>query len=148
MATITGGSKLEAALRDMAAKVSNPATLRVGWLENSTYPDGTPTAMVAAIVEYGRPSIGQPPRPAFRNMIADKSGEWPAAIAGLLKSNNYDAVLALKQTGDAVAGQLRDSIAKITSPPLKPATVKRKGFDKPWIETGHALQSVDYEVKT
>ena len=89
MATITGGSKLEAALRDMAAKVSNPATLRVGWLENSTYPDGTPTAMVAAIVEYGRPSIGQPPRPAFRNMIADKSGEWPAAIAGLLKSNKH-----------------------------------------------------------
>ena len=81
-------------------------------------------------------------------MVADKSREWPAAIAGLLKSNNYDAVLTLKQTGDAVAGQLRDSITKITSPPLKPATVKRKGFYKPWIDTGHALQSVDYEVKT
>jgi hypothetical protein len=148
MATITGGKKLEAELRRLAGQVAKPAMLRVGFLEGARYPDGTPVAMVAAIDEFGAPSRGQPPRPAFRNMIAAKSGEWPAAVAGLLKSNDYDAEKTLQLAGAAIAGQLRQSISTITSPPLKPATIKRKGFDKPWIETSHLLNSVDFEVKT
>ena len=77
MATISGGQKLDAALREMASKVAVPATLRVGFLENAKYPDGTPVAMVAAIQDYGAPGAGIPPRPFFRNMIADKQREWP-----------------------------------------------------------------------
>jgi hypothetical protein len=145
--TISGGDRLEAALRAMAAKVSNPGTLRVGWLENAKYPDGTSVALIAFINEYGAPSRGQPPRPAVRNMIADKRGEWPKAIGDLLKANNYDAAVTLNQAGQAIAGQLRQSIATITQPPLAPSTIKAKGFDKPWIETGFLLQSVDFEVK-
>ena len=104
-------------------------------------------ALVAAINEYGRPAIGQPARPAFRNMIAAKKGEWPAAIATALKDHDLDARTALAILGLGVKGQLQQSIAEITSPALKPATVARKGFDKPWIESGHALNSVDFEVK-
>jgi hypothetical protein len=148
MATIRGGRKFEAALAALADKVAKPATLRVGWLENSRYPDGTPTALAAAMTEYGNPSRGQPPRPAFRNMIAEKHGEWPSAIAGLLRDNDFDAKKALELAGTAIAGQLRESIATITSPPLAPSTIKRKGSDKPWIESGHALNSVDFEVKS
>jgi hypothetical protein len=148
VATIRGGDKLEAALAQLAQKVSNPATLRVGFLQKATYPDGKPVAMIAAINEYGAPSRGQPPRPFFRNMIAAKSREWPKAIAGLLKSNQYDAELTLKQTGAAIAGQLRQSIRDLVEPPLAPSTIRRKGFDKPLIDTGHMLSSVDYEVST
>lgn len=147
MATISGGSKLEAVLARISRGVERPATLRVGFLAGATYPDGTSVALVAAINEFGAPSRGQPPRPAFRNMVRAKRGEWPAAISGLLKANNYDAIATLQKTGEAVAGQLRQSIIAITSPPLKPSTIKRKGFDKPWIESGHLLQSVSYEVK-
>ena len=147
MATVRGGTKLEAALAELASKVAVPATLRVGWLENAKYPDGTPVAFAAIMTEYGNPGRGQPARPAFRNMIAEKSGEWPSAIAGLLKDNDLDVMKALELAGTAIAGQLRESIATITSPPLKPSTIKRKGFDKPWIDSGHALQSVDFEVK-
>ena len=162
MATVSGGKKLEAALREMAAKVAVPATLRVGFLENAKYPDGTSVAMVAAINEYGRPPV-QPPRPYFRNMIKAKSPEWPAAIAGLLKANDMDAVKALDLAGAVIAGQLRESIRDLTSPPLKDSTIVRKGgtrgmkYDvkdistyaaKPLIDTGHMLDSVDHEVKT
>ena len=147
MATINGGDRLAAALAKISQGVSQPAVLRVGFLENARYPDGTSVALVATINEFGAPSRGQPPRPAFRNMVAAKKNEWPPAIANLLKVNDYDAVKTLQQTGEAIAGQLKQSIIQITSPPLKPSTIKRKGFDKPWIEKAHLLNSVAFEVK-
>lgn len=148
MATMKGGEKVVERLKQIARSIGNGGTLRVGWLEGSTYPDGKPTAMIAAITEFGAPSRGQPPRPAFRNMIADKQDEWPAAIAVLLKDNDYDAAKTLDIAGFAIAGQLKQSIVDITSPTLADSTIARKGFSKPWIESGHALQSVDHEVKS
>ena len=146
MAKVSGGQRLEAALRDLASKVAKPATLRVGFLENAKYPDGTPVAMIGAIQEYGAPKVNIPPRPYFRGMIARKRKEWPKAIADLLKANGMDAETALDLAGAAIAGQLRQSITDLVAPPLKPATVRRKGFDKPLIDTGHMLASVDHEV--
>ena len=147
MAKLSGGEKLEAALRELSSKVSNPGTLRVGFLEKAKYPDGTSVAMIAAINEYGAPSRGQPPRPFFRNMIHEKSPEWPEAIGNLLIANNYDASKTLEIVGAAISGQLRQSIADLMEPPLAPSTIKRKGFDKPLIETSHMINSVSFEVK-
>ena len=147
MATVRGGAKLDAALRELAAKVAVPATLRVGFLENARYPDGTPVAMIAAINEYGKPP-SQPPRPFMRNAIAKYSPEWPEAIAGLLKANDLDAVKALDLAGAAIAGQIRQSIVDLTSPALAESTIQRKGHSKPLVDTGHMLNSVDHEVKT
>ena len=146
-AVLSGVAKLEQTLRDLAKDVENPATLKVGFLQGARYPDGTSVAMVAAINEFGAPSRGQPPRPFFRNMIRDKSKEWGPALAVLLKANDMDAKKSLEQAGAAIAGQLRQSITDLTSPPLKPSTIRRKGFDKPLIDTGHMLASVDFEVE-
>jgi hypothetical protein len=148
VATISGGAKLQAALAEMAQMVSKPATLRVGFLEKATYPDGKPVAMIAAIQEFGAPSVGIPPRPFFRNMIAKKSPQWPLAIKNLLVQNNYDAEKALDITGAAIAGQLRQSVIDTNAPPLKPATIRRKGFAKPLIDTSVMINSIDHEVKT
>lgn len=146
MATIRGGEKLEAALKEIAAKASNASVVKVGFLANATYPDGTSVAMVAAINEYGAPGAGIPPRPFFRNMIAAKSGEWPRAIADLLKTNDYDAAKTLGQTGEAVKGQLAQSIVDTNTPPNAPSTIARKGAAKPLVDSGHLLQSIDHEV--
>ena len=148
MATITGGDKLEKALRELARNVSKPGTLRVGFLENATYPSGMPVAAVAALNEYGVPSRGQPPRPFFRNMIADKQGQWAPAAEQALKANGYDATAALKVVGTGIAGQLKQSIVDLMSPPLAPSTIARKGHAKPLIDTSTMLKSVDYEVKS
>lgn len=53
MAKVTGGDKLELALRRITAKVSTNARVRAGFLEDATYPDGTPIAYVAAVNEFG-----------------------------------------------------------------------------------------------
>jgi hypothetical protein len=110
-------------------------------------------------------------------MIAKHKAEWPKAIADLLKANGYDAKLTLDQTGAAIAGQLRQSIVDVLSPPLSPVTLMlRKMFGnnpsairgrdvvearrrvaagessagvsiKPLVWTGNLLNSVDFEVK-
>ena len=147
MATIRGGEKFKAAMADLARRLGRPATLKVGFLGNATYPDGKPVAMIAAINEYGAPSRGQPPRPFFRRMINAKQGEWPAAIAGVLQAQGNDVEKALDIAGAAIAGQLRQSIVDLVDPPLAPSTIARKGFDKPLIDTSHMLKSVDHEVK-
>ena len=147
MATIRGGEKFEAAMAELARKLGRPATLKVGFLGNATYPDGKPVAMIAAINEYGAPSRGQPPRPFFRRMINAKQGEWPAAIAGVLQAQGNDVEKALDIAGAAIAGQLRQSIVDLVDPPLAPSTIARKGHDKPLVDTSHMLKSVDHEVK-
>jgi hypothetical protein len=144
MATISGGDKLERALLEMARQVSKPATLRVGFLENSSYPDGKKVALIAAFQEFGTARI--PTRPFMRNMIAEKSPGWPAAVAANLKANDYDATRALHDVGEAIKGQLQQAIRDFVGTPLSPATIARKGHGKELIDTGHLLASVDFEV--
>jgi hypothetical protein len=128
MASISGGDKLAAALAKISKGVSRPATLSVGFLENSTEPDGTSIPMIAAIQEFGAPKANIPPRPFFRNMIAAKSGEWPKAVGDLLKDNDYDATKTLIQTGEGIKVQLQQSIVDTYEPALSPVTVMLRGM--------------------
>lgn len=148
MAEIRGGDKLALALSAMARQLSKPETVRVGFLEGATYPDGTPVALVAAVNEYGAPSRGIPPRPFFRNMIADKSADWPEALGKTLQATGLDQTKALELMGQGVAAQLRDSIIATDTPPLAQSTIDKKGSSKPLVDSGHMLNSIDYEVKS
>ncbi len=149
MATVRGGEKIAGALGKYSGM--KPLTLRVGFLKGATYPDGKPVAMIAAFNEYGVPSHNQPPRPFFRNMVRDKKTTWGPEIASNLKATNYDGMATMRRVGEDVRAQLQQSIRDLTSPPLAPSTIKRKGFDKPLIgggpTGGHMLNSADYEVK-
>ena len=144
MATISGGSKLISALDGIAKSVTKAATLKVGFLEGSTAPNGQSMPLRAALNEFGTSRM--PPRPFFRSMVAAKSGEWPSAIGNLLVANNYDAQKTLDQTGVAIKEQLQQSIRDLVSPPLAESTVRKKGFDKPLIEHGDMLRAVSYQV--
>ena len=148
MVTISGGKKFEKALQDIADALGGAGSVKIGFLENATYPGGTPVAMIAAIQNWGAPAAGIPPRPFFSNMIALKSPEWPAAIGGLLVAENYDGPRVLALVGEAVAGQLRQSIRDTNEPALAASTIRRKGHSKPLVDTGHLLNSVSYEVLT
>lgn len=163
MATFTGGGKLKTKLQEFISNLTGGDVVRIGFLENATYPSGKSVAMIAAIQDFGAPGAGIPPRPFFRNMIAAKKSEWGPAMGQLLIDNNYNAVRALELTGEAVAGQLRQSIIDTNEPPLAASTLRKRGvaagtkYDpanpatygaKPLVDTGHMLNSVNYEVKT
>ena len=48
--------------------------------------------------------------------------------------------------GHLIKGQLQDSIKAVSSPPLAAATIRRKGFSKPLIDTGVMWNSIDVTV--
>ncbi|MCY1196913.1 hypothetical protein D9M72_82690 [compost metagenome] len=150
MATVAlkGGQALVRRLEEMSKKLGDGGSLRVGFLEGATYPDGTPVALVAAVNEFGRPDRNQPPRPFFRSMIAERQKDWPRALGAVAKNNDYDIDKTLGLMGEGIKGQLQESIQHMDSPPLSPVTVARKGFEKPLVDTGHMMNSVDYEVDT
>lgn len=166
----TGGEKLQAKLAEISSKVNKKATLRVGFLEGATYPVGSSgakgarkfvkkkkaaapsgpklVAMIAAIQEFGAPSRGIPPRPYFRRMIRQRSPAWGSKLGKALKANAFEVDQSLGLMGQLIKGQLQQSINELVSPPLSPVTVARKGFSKPLIDTGHMLNSVDYDIRT
>ncbi|CAG4889331.1 hypothetical protein [Paraburkholderia gardini] len=53
MGAFSGGDLLKKRLQEIVAKAGKANTVRVGFLEDATYPDGTPVALIAATNEYG-----------------------------------------------------------------------------------------------
>jgi len=145
---LEGGDKFGEAMRGVGEKLNSAQSVGVGFFSDATYPNGTSVALVATVQEFGAPSRNIPPRPYFRNMIRDKSPEWPKAIAIQLRETNYDARLTLERVGAAIADQLQNSIATYNAgPPLKPATIARKGFDKQLVDTSRMMDSVGFKVE-
>jgi hypothetical protein len=147
MATLTGGEKLQAYLATVASNLASAGSgpeVRVGFLEGSTYPDGTSIPTVAAYNEFG--TQRSPPRPFFRRMIKQDAPSWGPAMTIILKNNKMNAAKSLGQMGMLIKGQLQQSIHDLTSPPLAASTIRRKGFDKPLIDTGDMWKSVDYQI--
>lgn len=124
MATVTGGGLIGRALNRIGNAIGDPQ-VRVGFLENATYPDGKPVAMVAAIQEFGAPNarFPIPPRPFFRTMVRANRDQWPGQIAALLRANNMNGKIALGLMGEQIADELRQSIVSTNAPPLSPVTI-------------------------
>lgn len=121
---LSGGDKLQAHLEALAKKLEKGALLRVGFLEGATHTrSDLPMAAIAAIQEFGAPAAGIPPRPFFRNMIAENSGDWGEQLADQLKVADYDSAAALQVMGLVLRGELQQSMTDLDTPPLSPVTL-------------------------
>ena len=124
--------------------------VRIGVQENQQYEDGTPVAYVAAIHEYGAPKVGIPPRPFLRTTLDQKRKEWTDQMRDGVAAVMHRAVSveqALEMIGMGAAGDVKKTISTVSSPPLKQATIARKGHAKPLVETGLLLQSITSKVE-
>lgn len=147
MATVVGGLKLKEALSAIRKRVEEGRSVSVGFMSNAKYPDGTPVAMVAAIHNYGAPGAGIPARPFFSNMVADESPNWGPQLGKLLKTGGFDAVTALSQMGELIAGELRQSIIYGDWQPLSETTLmlrtmRSKGATVTGRTVGQATKAV------
>lgn len=126
--------------------------LKVGFLETSHYPDGTPVAYVAAIQEFGHGSI--PPRPFMRPAQEANRDKWSKAFARMVQAainGSMDLEQGLEQLGMVAAGDVRKAIKAVTAPPLSPVTIamrqrrikgKKSASTKPLVDEGIMIQSV------
>lgn len=118
-------------------------SVRAGLLETAIYEDGTPVAQVGFWNEYGTRNI--PPRPFMRSVIEQDGQQWAQYLGKLIKTE--DTGKALNVVGAEMAGAITGSILQFTTPPNAPSTIRKKGFNKPLIDTGVMSRSVSWEVQ-
>lgn len=119
------------------------ASVRVGVLENATYTDGTPVAMVAFWNEYGTKT--SPVRAFFRTTVSDQKKNWVLSVQNLMKMHD-DPKKVMGLIGEHMRGQIVQSINTWTDPPNAPYTVAMKGFNKPLVDQGIMMRSISFEV--
>jgi hypothetical protein len=151
MASVTGGDKFRGIIEKLAANLMRGREVKIGFFEGGGvmgggYPGGMTATQVAILNEFGTGT--QPPRPFFRNMITEKSPEWPALLRRQLIKNEFDVELTLNQLGAHIAGQVQEAIRNYDAgPPLAESTIRKKGSDKQLMETGTMWGAVTWVVE-
>ncbi len=133
-----GSARLVAALKGL-----DRLEAKTGWFETSRDVKGVPVATKAAAHEFGTSRV--PARPFMRPTVAAQRDAWMRQLA-----QGSKAILRGEATPEGVlealalraAGDVAKAIRAVNAPPLSPKTVKRKGFEKPLVDTGQMLQSV------
>lgn len=105
--------------------------------------------VIAAVHEFGAPKKNIPERSFMRTAFDENIPEIEA-----IKSREYDRIItgksgiyrSLDKIGVWFTAKVKKKIKDIKIPPLKPATVKRKGSSNPLIDSGQMIQSVQHVV--
>lgn len=105
---------------------------------------------VAIVHEFGYEEGGIPRRSFIRDWAdenQDKHAEQVRKLAAAVIAGKLTTEKACKQLGALWQGEVQKRIAEGIEPPLKPATIARKGSSKPLIDTGQLRSSVTHRVK-
>lgn len=122
----------------------------VGVPAGKTEADGTSTALVAAVHEFGSPERGIPERSFLRAGLRASFFAITRLNVDSLRAvanNTMSVDTALARTGAVAAGGVQKYIPEGDFVPNAPSTVKAKGSSKPLIDTGHLRQSITYVVE-
>lgn len=149
--------------------LAKTTTVEAGWLETARYKAGMggngkpipqkqvgePIAKIMRIQEFGafikrgNRTIVIPARPAMRlawSNFRKNRTTIQTAIARDLIRGKIDAKQALGQIGLAMEGEIVKAIKFGGWTPNAKSTVKKKGFDKPLIDSSQAWQAVVSQV--
>lgn len=137
------GRKFEKMLKELAALET-----RVGFQAGEATDDkGVDICDIAAWNEVG--TIHIPSRPFLRDSVDNNVDK----INAMLKAKKQDllsgasAEQVLKEIGLFQKDLIQETILEGSFEPNADLTIKRKGSDKPLVDTGRMLQSVNYVIK-
>ena len=130
--------------------------LSVGFLGDQIHKnsDGKQVGDIASIQEFGDINNRIPPRPFMRPTIIENTPEWVSSMIKGVKeifNNGSDLKEVFNSIGEDAEFEVQSNIRAINTPPLSPFTLKerisRGNFsDKPLIDTGQMIDSVNYEI--
>lgn len=132
------------------ARMLDGLEVSAGILENSgNYAKGQSLVDVAIWNEYGTSRI--PSRPFIRISSDDNRKAW-GKLAENCAGKVLNGSMGARSAGDTVGQQMVKDIKKVFGDksklaPNAPSTIKRKGHDKPLIDTGKLRDSVNYRVE-
>lgn len=95
-------------------------------------------------------TVNSPPRPFLRQSVDDNAAKISAFCKAQLQrlaQGSTDADTILKQVGVMQKGLVQEKIESGNFEPNAPSTVKKKGSDKPLIDTARMRQSVNYVIQ-
>lgn len=114
-----------------------------------TGPDGESAdmALIAAYNEYGTSTT--PARPFLKQTVDSNQDKIKAMCKQTVKdiSDGKPTEGCLKRLGAFGVGLVQETITNGSFAPNNPQTIKRKGSDKPLIDTGQMRQSVHYIIR-
>jgi hypothetical protein len=140
----TGGAGLDAMKKRLG---SLDRSVLVGVPAGKREPDGTSTALVAAVNEFGSGDGRIPARPFLRPAIRDNLPEFRRLNAGTVSRVARDQmapVKALDTLGVVASGKVKKKIVDGPFQPNAPSTIKRKKSSRPLIDTGSMRQSITH----
>ncbi len=118
--------------------------------EEASKPHGKLTNVeVAAVHEFGSGPI--PERSFVRATVDGNRAEIEQierrVVYGIIQGK-VDAQTGLGILGESVVNMMKARIRAHIPPPLKPATIKRKGSSTPLIDTGQLINSIAWTTTT
>lgn len=137
------------------ARAMRDAKVRVGILADTPKRERTgrsgkfTLAQVAYVHEFGAPGANIPQRSFIRATCDLNRGAIAAlqeALAAQVLQGTTEPRAALDLLGAKVASMMQVRIASNIPPPLKPATIKRKGSSVALINTGQIRSSITWAV--
>lgn len=121
--------------------------VRVGLQHGDSIEEGVDVMDVAMWNELG--TVNAPSRPFLRKSVdenADKISSFvKAQLVQMTKGKSTEDVL--KAIGAMQKGLIQEKITGGEYEPNAPSTVKKKGSDKPLIDTGRMRQSVNFYIR-
>ena len=140
-----------ARLQSMAKRLGERPSLRIGVLSSAPVADGSEFNMaeLAAVHEFGAPSVGVPERSWLRATYDAKREAWEALLKralGRVVDGKMSENAALQLVGLRAVADIQSRIRTNIAPALKPRTIARKGSSLALVDTGRFLQSIAFEV--
>ena len=136
------GKRFEKILKELAK-----LEVAVGYQDGTAYPDGTSVVDVALWNELG--TVRSPSRPFLRKSVDGHKDEisrfMKRAVKEITEGKSVEEVL--KKIGVFQQKIIRKEISSGNFEPNSPETVRRKGSDKPLIDTGLMRQFVNYVIR-
>ena len=111
--------------------------------------EGTPMTLVASVHEFGAPSKNIPERSFIRSTMDEKR----RFLRGLTQDEIFKIIRlkthfrsSLDRIGLVISTLIKKKITDLRKPPLKPATIRRKGSSNPLVDTGQMRASIRHVV--
>lgn len=122
--------------------------VRIGFQRGKKkHDDETDMCDVALFNELG--TSKSPSRPFLRQSVDDNSDKINALCKSIMKNvsnGSCTAEEAYKKAGVYIKGLVQEQIKNGEFEANKPSTIKKKGSDKPLIDTGQMRQSVNFVI--
>lgn len=121
--------------------------VRIGFQAGEAEHDGVDICDIAAFNELGTVHI--PSRPFLRNSVdnnMDKISDNMEAWCNKVLHGEMQAHELMTNMGMLMKGLIQEEIVKGNFEPNKPATIQKKGSDKPLIDSGIMRESVNYQI--